>query len=148
MSSRDRNLLSENLTLSHLDIKYYIVSCLQFQIKVRFERGMQPAMFCFCLNFRISLGSRQSSTTSSGQTSHRASNLWAAANLSGPGQTPACNSSSTLPDYNGGHRQNSKPVADGGSGPPAGGLGQDPACTLSMPTAASKMQGNSVSSLF
>ena len=38
-------------------------------------------MFCFCLNFRISLGSRQSSTTSSGQTSHRASNLWAAANL-------------------------------------------------------------------
>ena len=109
---------------------------------------MQPAMFFFGLNFRISLGSRQSSTTSSGQTSHRASNLWAAANLSGPGQTPACNSSSTLPDYNGGHRQNSKPVADGGSGPPAGGLGQDPAATLSMPTAASKMQGNSVSSLF
>ena len=109
---------------------------------------MQPAMFCFGLNFRISLGSRQSSTASSGQTSHRASNLWAAANLSGPGETPACNSSSTLPNFNGGHRQNSKPVADGGSGPPAGGLGQDPAGTLSMPTAASKMQGNSVSSLF
>ena len=106
------------------------------------------SMFCFCLNFRISLGSRQSSTTSSGQTSHRASNLWAAANLSGPGQTPACNSSSTLPDYNGGHRQNSKPVADGGSGPQAGGLGQDPAGTLTMPTEESKMQGNSVSSLF
>lgn len=93
-------------------------------------------------------GSRQSSTASSGQTSHRASNLWAAANLSGPGQTPACNSSSTLPDYNGGHRQNSKPVADGGSGTPAGGLGQDPVGTLSMPTAASKMQGNSVTTSY
>ena len=40
MSSQDRNLLSENLTLSHLDIKYCSASCLQFQIKVRFERGL------------------------------------------------------------------------------------------------------------
>ena len=87
-------------------------------------------------------GSRQSSTAGSGQASHRTSNLWAAASLSGP-QSAACNTSSTLPDFNG-HRQNSKPVQTADGAHPSGGGGPGQEATLGM-TVASKLQGNSVS---
>ena len=90
-------------------------------------------------------GSRQSSSASSGQASHRASNLWAAASLSGPQSgVQACNTSSNLPDFNGGHRQNSKPVQAVGDGAPVvGGPGQEAVATLGMTAAQSKLQGNS-----
>ena len=86
-------------------------------------------------------GSRQSSSASSGQASHRASNLWAAASLSGPQSGVQA---SNLPDFNGGHRQNSKPVQAAGDGAPVvGGPGQEAVATLGMTAAQSKLQGNS-----